>query len=77
MWIQALFDIIEETRESCDEEGLDLEPLDPADILKVVRAVASALDYLHNQQKLLHGDLKAGNVLIIGDFEGELGIETS
>ena len=30
---------------------------------------SSALDYLHNGQKILHGDLKSGNVLIIGDFE--------
>ena len=67
---RALYDIIEKNREVCDEEGLDLEPLDPNDILKVVRAMASGLDYLHTKQNLLHGDLKSGNVLIIGDFEG-------
>jgi len=66
---KALYDIIEETREACEEEGTDLEPLDPNDILKVIRAMACALDYLHNGQKILHGDLKSGNVLIIGDFE--------
>jgi len=66
---RALYDIIEKNREAFDEEGLDLEPLDPADILKVIKAMARGLDYLHNKQSLLHGDLKSGNVLIIGDFD--------
>ena len=68
---RALYDIIEKNREALDEEGLDLEPLDPSDILKVIEAMARGLDYLHNKQSLLHGDLKSGNVLIIGDFDGE------
>ena len=37
---KALYDIIEETREACEEEGTDLEPLDPNDIPKVIRAMA-------------------------------------
>ena len=35
----------------------------------MVNQVALALDYLHSEKQLLHGDLKSGNVLILGDFE--------
>merc|ERR1711974_76769 len=65
-------DIVEEVREMNEEEdevGDPPEPLEPANILKVVRGVAAALDYLHTRAKLLHGDMKSGNILIIGDFE--------
>ena len=33
------------------------------------RSVASALDYLHREKRILHGDMKSGNVLVIGDFK--------
>jgi len=80
---KALYDIMEEIRGVDDEAAADLdddeddegskapppEPLDPAHILTVVRGVANALNYLHNEKRLLHGDLKSPNVLIIGDFE--------
>ncbi|XP_067930377.1 lymphokine-activated killer T-cell-originated protein kinase-like [Watersipora subatra] len=47
------------------EEG---EPFPPNKIHKVVYAASSALDYLHNNKKLLHGDIKSHNILVKGDF---------
>lgn len=37
--------------------------------MKVALAVAEALSHIHNEHKVLHGDLKSANVLIRGDFE--------
>ena len=37
--------------------------------MHVFRSVASALDYLHREKRILHGDMKSGNVLVIGDFK--------
>ena len=59
---RALEDIIEEKAFLEEHFGFD-------ELLKVCWAVANALDYLHNEKKLLHGDIKSGNVLIRGDFE--------
>lgn len=50
------------------EEEETKEPFDAESIEKVVLSVAKALDYLHNDHHLLHGDMKSGNVLVIGDF---------
>nr|CAD7263752.1 unnamed protein product [Timema shepardi] len=50
------------------EEGL-AGPYPAADILTVAAGLAKALDYLHRDQLLLHGDVKSYNVLISGDFE--------
>ncbi|KAJ8275155.1 hypothetical protein COCON_G00097800 [Conger conger] len=38
-------------------------------IEKVALHVALGLQYLHNEKKLLHGDMKSCNVVIKGDFE--------
>ncbi|KAG7215084.1 hypothetical protein INR49_022793 [Caranx melampygus] len=38
-------------------------------IEKVALHVARGLQYLHNEKKLLHGDMKSCNVVIKGDFE--------
>lgn len=41
-------------------------PLPAASILKVCFDIAKALDYLHNEQFILHGDVKSYNILIKG-----------
>ncbi|XP_007517316.1 lymphokine-activated killer T-cell-originated protein kinase isoform X2 [Erinaceus europaeus] len=38
-------------------------------ILKVALHMARGLKYLHQEKKLLHGDIKSSNVVIKGDFE--------
>lgn len=48
-----------------DGEG----PLPITNVLKVAFDVGNALNYLHTQAKLLHGDLKSFNVLVKGDFD--------
>lgn len=35
----------------------------------MARDISCALKYLHEEKKLLHGDLKSANVLIKGNFE--------
>ena len=32
--------------------------------------MAEALDYLHTEKQLMHGDLKSANVLIVDHFSG-------
>lgn len=59
---KALEDIIE-------EKAFLEEDFTYKEILKVSWAIANALNYLHNDKKILHGDIKSGNVLIRGDFE--------
>uniref|UniRef100_A0AAV2KB45 Protein kinase domain-containing protein n=1 Tax=Knipowitschia caucasica TaxID=637954 RepID=A0AAV2KB45_KNICA len=60
---QSLNDMIERRR----EDGLKAFPA--ANIEKVALHVARGLKYLHNEKKLLHGDMKSCNVVIKGDFE--------
>ncbi|XP_041831332.1 lymphokine-activated killer T-cell-originated protein kinase homolog [Melanotaenia boesemani] len=60
---QSLNDLIEQRA----EEGLNAFPA--ANIEKVALHVARGLQYLHNEKKLLHGDIKSCNVVIKGDFE--------
>jgi len=38
-------------------------------IERVALDVAKALDYLHEEKKFIHGDLKSANVLVFGEFE--------
>lgn len=59
---QSLNDLLEKRR----EEGQG--PFPPAVIEKVALHVARGLQYLHNEKKLLHGDMKSCNVVIMGDF---------
>lgn len=59
----SLHDIIELR----SEEGLG--PIPSKNALKVIVDIASALDYLHTTARILHGDIKAPNVLVNGDFE--------
>ena len=59
---KGLEDIIE-------EKAFLEEDFTYSEILKVSWAIANALSYIHNEKKILHGDVKSGNVLIRGDFE--------
>ncbi|KAJ8396190.1 hypothetical protein AAFF_G00020570 [Aldrovandia affinis] len=60
---KSLNDLIEKRRE---EEGGAF----PAKTIELVALhVARGLQYLHNEKKLLHGDMKSCNVVIKGDFE--------
>ncbi|ALC49394.1 CG8173, partial [Drosophila busckii] len=47
----------------------DLGPLPAKQTFKLIIDIAQALDFLHNEAKLLHGDLKSFNVLVKGEFE--------
>ena len=63
----SLFDMVEKIR----DEGTDdkIKPFEAKKILKTIKEVAKALDYLHTEKGILHGDLKGANVLVIGDFD--------
>ena len=56
-------DILQERYEN------DAGPFTADTIEFVIEKVASALDYLHTEKQIMHGDLKSGNVLIVGDFD--------
>ncbi|XP_035424233.1 lymphokine-activated killer T-cell-originated protein kinase isoform X1 [Cygnus atratus] len=60
---KSLGDLIEERNTA------RLGPFPAATILKVALSMARGLKYLHNDKKLLHGDIKSSNVVIKGDFE--------
>ena len=63
--------------EDCEKSLMDLidereyleETFTQQEVLKVAWGVAKGLNYLHNEFKLLHGDIKSGNILVRGDFE--------
>ncbi len=65
---KSLLDLIEEEVDCC-REGEWPEPFAAKEILKVVSAVSSALEHLHSEKGYLHGDIKAANVLVKGDFD--------
>ena len=52
-------------------EGIDLKQrlreLDRANVLKVLRSIAEAIDYIHVEHELLHLDIKSGNVRVRSD----------
>ncbi|NXC50181.1 TOPK kinase, partial [Penelope pileata] len=60
---KSLNDLIEE------RNAARLGPFPAATILKVALSMARGLKYLHNDKKLLHGDIKSSNVVVKGDFE--------
>ena len=31
--------------------------------------MASALDYIHTEKNMMHGDIMSTNILVVGDFE--------
>ncbi|XP_075056573.1 lymphokine-activated killer T-cell-originated protein kinase [Mixophyes fleayi] len=60
---KSLNDLLEERNEK------RLGPFPASIILKVALNMARGLKYLHNDKKILHGDIKSSNVVIKGDFE--------
>ncbi|KAM4771262.1 lymphokine-activated killer T-cell-originated protein kinase [Rhinophrynus dorsalis] len=60
---KSLNDLIEQKNEN--GEG----PFPASVILKVALNMSRGLKYLHNEKKILHGDIKSSNVVIKGDFE--------
>ncbi|XP_034489896.1 lymphokine-activated killer T-cell-originated protein kinase [Drosophila innubila] len=59
----ALGSILEERHDE------DLGPLPAKHTFKMIMDIAHALDFLHTEARLLHGDLKSFNVLVKGEFE--------
>ncbi|CAA9994566.1 unnamed protein product [Nesidiocoris tenuis] len=64
--------------EECDQDlGSILEkrfesgagPMDAQLILKIVYETSKALDYIHTEHRVIHGDMKSYNILIKGNFE--------
>ena len=47
----------------------ELNALPARHIRRMIIDISSALDYLHTEAKLLHGDVKSHNILVKGDFE--------
>ncbi|XP_069744381.1 lymphokine-activated killer T-cell-originated protein kinase homolog isoform X2 [Narcine bancroftii] len=60
---KSLNDLIEERNEN------GKAPFPASTILKVALHVAYGLKYLHNEKRLLHGDIKSCNIVIKEDFE--------
>ncbi|XP_063771093.1 lymphokine-activated killer T-cell-originated protein kinase isoform X2 [Pseudophryne corroboree] len=60
---KSLNDLIEERNEK------RLGPFPASLIFQVALNMAKGLKYLHNDKKILHGDIKSSNVVVKGDFE--------
>jgi PDZ-binding kinase len=60
---RSLFDLIEDRKEELDA------PFQPQHMEKVIRWIAEALDYLHTEKQIMHGDIKSANILVVGEFE--------
>ena len=60
---KSLFDIIEERNEA------DLGPFSASTIESMIMWGARAIHYLHMEKHIMHGDIKSGNILVVGDFE--------
>ncbi len=55
------------------EEVIEHEgPLPEAEVLKVGRKVAEALEYAWNEHKILHRDIKPSNIMLHGDVDPKL-----
>ena len=66
----SLSDLVEERIEAGTEAGDVIgHPFPAKNISKVALDIGQALDYLHNEMKLIHGDIKSANVLVFRDFE--------
>ncbi|XP_065347319.1 lymphokine-activated killer T-cell-originated protein kinase [Cloeon dipterum] len=59
----CLMDLIEDQKDEFDK------PFTADIIMKVALDIAKALSYLHEDQKLVHGDIKSQNILIKDDFK--------
>lgn len=59
----CLMDLIEQRLDT------DAGPFPPNQVKCVGLGISKALDYLHSEKLLMHGDIKSGNVLVFGDFK--------
>jgi len=69
---RSLADLIEARFDEmiqCQSAEMNPNPFPAKNIEKVGLDVSKALNYLHEEMKMIHGDMKSGNVLISGDFE--------
>jgi PDZ-binding kinase len=65
---KSLGDLIEERVGELTPIGTTV-PFDAKHMTKVALDMAKALQYLHDEKRIIHGDLKSANILIFGDFE--------
>ena len=60
---KSLFDIIEDRNEA------DQGPFTASTIESVIMWGARSLHYLHTEKHIMHGDIKSGNILVVGKCE--------
>lgn len=51
-----------------DDNDCFVDPFPPQQIHKVALDIAKAMEYLHKEAKIIHGDIKSANVLIFDNF---------